>query len=378
MPRSLKSQLVVIFSLLLSLGIGVELLTKLYGVPFTDFRGSISIETVEVFRGLDLIADLKKERLERWLEERRGDVQITSESRLVKDNLRLLRPVVDGLLSRDETAPSMWSKVSEEESYKNLEDFFNLIIKTYRVYDEIALLDAQTGVVIMSTNKESIGKISHDTSYIEQAIESESSYITSVVLDPKKLKPHLMIFNIIEEPDLSNLPRGNQEKTTLLVMDVDVVYFLQPLLHTGIGLGETGEVVLVNEEVKILTSLKFPLADGSTAEPLKYSITADPAILAANREEGIIEAVDYRGVKVLAAYRHLKVSPGVEWGMVVKRDRKEVFESLRSEIVYSFAVSFIVLIALVIIIFLVARQMILPLRKLVKATDAVATDGKTI
>ncbi|KKK62531.1 hypothetical protein LCGC14_3003390, partial [marine sediment metagenome] len=86
------------------------------------------------------------------------------------------------------------------------------------------------------------------------------------------------------------------EKKAVLIMHIDPTDFIEPMLHTGEGLGRTGEALLVNSDVKILANLKYALADGISAEPLIYKIKAKPAILAAQGKEGIISAKDYRNV----------------------------------------------------------------------------------
>jgi len=65
------------------------------------------------------------------------------------------------------------------------------------------------------------------------------------------------------------------------------------MLHTGEGLGRTGEALLVNRNVRILTSLKHPLSDGTTGKPLEYEIRAEPAMLAAGGKE---EDVMFRSI----------------------------------------------------------------------------------
>ncbi len=96
-------------------------------------------------------------------------------------------------------------------------------------------------------------------------------------------------------------------------MRVNSKDFIQPLLHTGGGLGRTGEALLVNQDLKILSLLKYPLSDGTMAVPLEHKINAKPALLAAQGEEGIIATNDYRKVPVLAAYRHIRISSESGW-----------------------------------------------------------------
>ena len=144
------------------------------------------------------------------------------------------------------------------------------------------------------------------------------------------------------------------------------------MLHTGQGLGRTGEVVLVDQNLKILMSLKHPLPDGTRAEVLEHRVNAEPAILAARGKEGIIADRDYRGVPVLAAYRHIPVTPELSLGMVVKRDQSEVFRPIWRRMLYSFVVAAIGIMAALMLGGGIANSLSRPIRRLNQTAEEVA------
>jgi len=95
------------------------------------------------------------------------------------------------------------------------------------------------------------------------------------------------------------------------------------------GLGHTGEVVLAGKDTEGNTIFLTPtrhdeksafniiIPKGKVDIPIIYSMKGESAILK--------DYVDYRSVPVLAISHHI---PEVSWGMIVKIDSREAFESL--------------------------------------------------
>ncbi|MBI4595566.1 MAG: PAS domain S-box protein, partial [Candidatus Tectomicrobia bacterium] len=157
----------------------------------------------------------------------------------------------------------------------------------------------------------------------------------------------------------------------ILIMRINSDEIIKPLLYTGAGLGRSGEVLLVDQDLKTLMSLKYPLPDGTLAKPLEYKFNARQAVLAARGEEGITIGQDYREILVLAAYRHIRVTSEVRWGMVVKVDRKEVFYPLRQNLIYSALIGLINIMVILILTFVIARTISHPIRLLSQAARQV-------
>ncbi|MBI5187297.1 MAG: PAS domain S-box protein [Nitrospinae bacterium] len=165
---------------------------------------------------------------------------------------------------------------------------------------------------------------------------------------------------------------GQEAKpAAVLIMRVDTDDVFKSMLHTGTGLGQTGEVVLVNPEAEILVPLKYPLQDGTRPAPLEYRIQAKPAALASQGKEGIIAADDYRGVPVLAAFRSIQISPETSWGMVVKQDRSEVLANLNKSISYFFLIFAAAITALVVLTYWIATGLSRPIHLLSRAVRLV-------
>jgi len=362
--RSIRTKLIVSFSLLFVAVLAMVKLIGIMGVPFTSYSGRQGEQRKEAFKNLNLIAALKKERLLRWMEERRDDIHVTATNDFTVSNVVQLRAVIHELAaeSRDET--ELWRLVREEGAYKALVKYLDTIRNTYRVYDRIRVDDAGSGKVVVSTDDTDLGTDVSELSRFNEPLRTGAVYVSDIEISPQMAHPTLHFSDAIESQE--------GKVVAVLVMEVNTDDIIRPMLHTGEGLGERGEALLVNRDVKILTSLKHPLADGSIAEPLEYQIAAKPAVFAASGEEGIIESEDYRGEPVLSAYRHIRLNAEWGWGMVVKRDKTELFAPLRQDIIYSLFISLVGIFAIVGLTIVIASNLTRPMLSLSQTANQVA------
>lgn len=362
--RSIKTRLIMYFGFMAAAMLVAVELVDMKGMPFTPFRGRETQLRAEAFRSLDLIADIKAERLHRLIDEAIDDAHVGSENDLVRANVAALRAVAReaGVLNGgDEQA---WAALRSHQSYAYLTQFAETIRQTYEAYDSVHVADAETGLILVSTDPDDLGTDDSKLPYFTGALRSRDWYVGNVHTSRHTGKPIFHVGHVITD--------GNNRTIGVLAFEVLADEMFGPMLHIGEGLGRKGEVLLVNQNAEILTSLKHPLPDGSRAEPLVYRITAEPAVFAANGEEGLIEAKDYRGEPVLAAYRHIRVGPGFGWGMVVKRDAAEVFAPVRQSTAYSLYVSLAGIAAVIALTVLIARAFTRPILSLSRASERVA------
>ena len=112
---------------------------------------------------------------------------------------------------------------------------------------------------------------------------------------------------------------------------VDLNSSLYSMLLDRIGLGETGETLIVNEDVLALNELRW-----YENAPLNLKIAAEPAVKSAHGETGIAITQDYRGEDILAAYTFIETT---KWGFVCKQDLYELNEPIR-KMVWDFVLIF--------------------------------------
>jgi signal transduction histidine kinase len=356
--------LILYFSLLFVLGVVMLELMGLMGMPFTPYSGMRGQQREEAFRFLDLIADTKKERLLRWLEERRDDTHVTASNELVKTSVSRLRTAIRKLSDEGIRGADLWTLVHDEKCYEALVRYLDTVIAAYAVYNRVHIIDAASKRIIASTDVTQVGEDVSDRYYLAACLRADGVHVGDIEMDQPRTTPALRICDIIRDE------KGRA--MAVLMMHVNAEDIIRPILHTGEGLGTRGETLLINHDVKILTSLKHPLADGSLAKPLEYQIRAKAAVLAASGNEGIIETEDYRGEPVLAAYRHVRVNPELGWGMVVKVDKAELFAPLRQQMKYASAVGLAVILGVIGLTVFMGRSLIDPLLSLDKTAGEVA------
>ncbi len=347
-------------------------LFKIYGIPFTSVAGEYKTERSNVFKGLNLVADLKKERLLRWLKNIHDDSIVIGESDFVKSNIVKIYALRENYLKSDEAVDArdrdIGLLIENNIAYRTLKKHLAFVKRNYGLYKSIEITDAKTGRIIVADNHRTIG-VEIIGSDLLSEIATYNNYFLNVGYDSDKKSLELTTYYPIH---IEN------RIIAVLVMHINTEDFIEPLLHTGEGLGTTGEALLVNSEVKILTPLKHNLPDGGRAEPLKFRIKAKPAEFAAQGREGIIETKDYRGESVLAAYRHLRILPGTGWGMVVKRDTSEVFAPYKNKLIHSMFITIIGAFIVAIAIMIFVRRLSGPIIHLSKTAQRVEEGDLTV
>jgi len=368
----IKSKMLIYFGLICaSIIIGI-LVIYLFGIPILNFHGALSNQRVEVLQTLNLIADLKKERLELWINQREHDVSIIVNSNIAKDLTENLTELVRSITEISNNS-SIWIKLQEEKDYLDLVQFIDNIERPYSINEGILIADVKTGNVICSPDSKIVGSNISGQDYFMNILSPGIFQNISIInkhpfhngIEDRQF--HFVISHRIYSS--RNNPDEAAGPIAVLAVFVNTDYFIKPLLHTGGGLGSTGEALLVSMNAKILSPLKYELPDGSTAEVLEYEIIAKPAVFAARGEEGIISAIDYRGIPVLAAYRHILINHETGWGLVVKIDEEEVFAAQRNNIAKISIISFIGLVMFVILCNIFANKLSRPIRHLSKTAE---------
>lgn len=370
---TLRTKMLLAFGSLFVITGTAAVLAGLYGLPLTGFRGEFAAQREDVFTELNLIADMKKERLQRWIAERKADAAVLSRNKQLSADVIKLRQALRGRTYSQLPQDEQWLEVQRLDEYRNLHQQLSIICSAYSEYQSVSIADWSTFEIIASSNPEELGRIhpSPQRSDSQLIVNSRDAFIGDILIDENSDQAALHI----AAPVWSQSPSegSDREVVGLLVFQVSPDEVINPILNTGGGLGKSGEVFLVNRNRQTLVNLKCPLPDGSAATPLVYSIEAKPATLAAQGKEGLIASLDYRGVPVLAAYRHLRVSPEVGWGMVVKMDQAEVWASLNKILKYTYSAGIFIAVLVLTLIVLISRHLSRPIAELARVAGEVQT-----
>ncbi|MCG6187228.1 response regulator [Maribellus maritimus] len=272
------------------------------------------VNTLNTFEKLVSIRDLKANQVNKWLDERTGDMKVIAHDYEIEN--------LEKILNTEKLSDSDFEKiVIAEESLKRS-------LNSYKDYSHIFIISSTSGKIKISTTQEFKNKEKSTELYFTQPLETGELYISKITRSKATQNPEMYFSMPVYASE------GNSEAIGVLVAQINLDISLYNLLLNRVGLGKTGETLIVNQDVVALNELRW---FGNA--PLRLQITAQPAVKAAKGETGIIETADYRDVKVLAAYTYI---PRTGWGLICKQDTKELNVALHRT-----AFSFILILLLV-------------------------------
>lgn len=307
---------------------------------------------------LTSVADLKKEEIEHWVIERTGDLIVQSED-----------PAMGIFLSGGEeerggiAGQNVAREVAEREVRKRLDG----MIRNYG-YKRGFITDVE-GRIVLSTEKEDEGKIINEH-YITMPIEKREIHVSEV--SRSEDDRIVIVFSIpIYGFDMAE-QQNTYDVVGVLALEMDMGHALFPMLENWPLMGKTGEILLVRREGDDVLFLNELRHRENSALNLRIPITSDnakPAIFASAGDEGILMARDYRGVKVLSAYRHIRLTG---WGFVAKVDQDEAFAAvtaLRNRIL---AFSSVLIVLATVSAVWISKSITGPIKSLEKSVDKIA------
>ncbi len=339
-----------------------------FGIPFTAYSGSYGYERAQVLNKLGVIADLTKQSFVHWLDDCKADAAELSESEVVKLGIQRLQGVVKTETARGATGDELRHALLTEVKSQAVTAKVKLLQNPSHGYQKIQVADAKTGLILFSTDERLVGQSVSAKPSFASALERIAD--TSVVPEKDALsgRASLVFSRAISAPPLQT--QGQEIVVAVGMLYVDTEAVVKPLLHPKV-FGETSDVVLVDQATRILVPLKYPLADGTRAKVLEHVIKTQPVELALRGDEGAVISTDYRGMPILAVYRHVNVTPGQGWGLVFKLDRSEILRPLMQRVAYSFVIALMGVVAVAAAALLIADRIAKPIESLSKVAQEV-------
>lgn len=342
--QTIRGRMVLTFCGLFSLVLLCIQLVQLYGLPFKSNSGAIRSMTANQLELLNAIADSRKELLETWIRNRRRNARTIAENPTIQQ----INPAQD----RRAVTPALL-------------EWLDSIRTDYQLTAVRLLLPASgRAVASLPANRPTLTRQECDA-LTANTVTDEQLLVT---FDTASQSSRLHIILPIS-------PDGNPDKPPRLLLDLEAN--LDQLLdstlnpHLASLLGKTGEVVLVDSQKRFLTHTRYPMRDGKMPIPLQTQSPDKPVELAVTGSEGTIAADDYRSRPVLAAYRHIQLTPDISWGMVVKRDQQEIYADLNHQKQVYWIIALLGILMTVGISLLIATRLTRPLRKMVETAHTI-------
>jgi len=307
-----------------------------------NYISAKQVLTNEILNKLENIASVEEINIENVIEETREKIKLISTRLQLKIDLDKYNNNID-----------------RGESLAFLNKTINTIKSAINNFEEISLYDL-TGTIVASTNNSIVGRnYANDKFFLQGKSQNELSFLFR--------------------------DKNNEIKSYLtgpLILDgkligvATAIYNLENLLsifQTYVGLGKTGELILVkrddNGDALFITPSRFnsgtflnlKVNKNETNTPIIQSLLKD--------EKTFTDTIDYRGIPVLAVTRYLE---GVDLGLISKIDKVEAFAPLE-KLEYLTIISGILVAILVIIVSLIIGKSISnPIQKLNNASTDIS------
>src|ERR1043166_4096856 len=253
-----------------------------------------SLET-EIYNKLDAVADNKSYSIGKLFKDQLSEAAALTANDALKD---LLSP------SFRIVYPDLAAK-TDAERVRRVKDIITARQETNTSYLDVMIADPE-GTIVASSSKSLLqqgknlkdlgapGIPEGDTFHITQAFFSKAAQLhVMMILQPIHDNNAKIIGRVALEVDLRPVARLIEERS---------------------GLGESGEVIIIDKGRRMLTQSRF------SEEVLKPVPDSKPISLGLQDQKGHDISNDYRGVPVIAAYRPL---PEIGAALIAKIDRSE-------------------------------------------------------
>ena len=306
-PAAIKGKLRLWF-LILSL-------VPILAISILGYQNARSTLEKEITEKLSAVADNKLLFLNEW-QTQLSDVKNLTENVVLRD---LLSPTFRV------AHPDIAAK-TEMERISKAEDLINSVRGTNPFFADILIVDKDGKVVISSSagwGQEE--KLPSDTG-IPKLLEEGKDFISPTYYSG------LYEYHVFAVG--SPVRDSNGSVVGFFILEVEL-RFLHRVMEVRSGLGETGEVIIVDRDHRMLTESRF----NEESTVLKKIPETKPIRLGLQGEKGTAFHQDYRGVPVFSTFRPL---PWLGAVLIAKMDKSEVFSpiaELRNTVIFIIALT---------------------------------------
>lgn len=320
-----------ISAILLVLVLASVLLVSFFAYQLS--RNSIEERYLETLNG---VADLKVQKLQTFVSEISAAIQIGQELKPIQDFLKSSeknsdKKLIDNSLPNDSVLTDSQSVENPFEGMEagafnaELENAVSTIQFAYKL-NNVYILDKDNNVkyIARTTPEQTLGA-PFKMPAVDPAVlvkSKDTIYFSKVALQQLGRDKKVVFLAAAPIRETGSTDKVNMGR---LIYEVDMAR-VEQLISDRVGLGNTGQVWLLQEQEKRFVYLNSFKAKDQTIQPL-YSAgnkedPATPKVIqrSLKRTEKHSEAIDERDY--LAVSRFI---PSVEWGVVVKTDKEEIY-----------------------------------------------------
>ncbi|MBN2805625.1 MAG: PAS domain S-box protein, partial [Prolixibacteraceae bacterium] len=253
---------------------------------------------------LEAVSDLKRNEISKWYLNELADAQTISQNTFFLDFLE------------------KWENRKDLNSTRDLGQFLH-IIQNEHDYASLHLLSDQQELIV-STAHRFMQELPEIQEAIAQCLMKKEAVPTGFYhVD----KGHAVLLSFV-----APLFKHEGEFMGILIMDINPDDYLNPLANHWMVPWQTAESMLLHDEGDSLLVLNDLRLRSQSAMHLRIPRSLNSAMADPLTTGGFVQGVDYRGV---ATIFHPVSIPGTPWYLVLKIDRDEFYQALRSNLTMS-------------------------------------------
>ena len=309
-----------------------------FGLPAVGLTGAGNMQLAEVTRTLEREADHRRTLINMAISERRGDILVIAENRVMSQQL----------LDKDP---------------KLLQDFDRVADRLRRAYPDrymdLLVIDPASGLVRSSTQVEAIGKPFWNAGLLVRARLPGIKELVEQVDSPQGTT--VAIVRQMFAPGKDGYPEHKLVGILVALLSPQVL-FPDALEYTSALSVETGTTTLFD----------------ATGKPLLQSLAGSKAPAAAlnsqqvaNGFEGTLQGVDPQGNATIAVYRHIRLSGSLGWTLVHQVGREQALAVLKGSVNTLLLAGLLMTVLALAVIALAAYKLTLPMRALARTARQV-------
>ncbi len=332
--RPFASRIAVYFASLFLAAIAALFTLWLYGLPAIGLQGASNQKLTEARRTLELTADHQRETWNANLIERRGDILIIAENKLLAEQL---------------------AKADDPKAIQtNLERIFERAQRAYPDrHQAMQLIQPDSGKILASSDSAEQGGQFSDPKLLARAVSPGAEELVEE-FNGKRGKT-LAIVRQIHAPDKDGYPHGPLVGLLFAQLDPASLIANSESLRDA---GSFGQTLLFAADGTLITQLSSP--DDKNLQ------------LAPNRQiaigfEGSITERDAQGREALAVYRHIPLGSTNGWTLVRYKEVDETLVQLQDDVRKLIGVALLLTLLALGLIWLLALRLAQPLRRLGEA-----------
>ena len=349
--KSLKQRLIISFFL-------VSLIPILILLFLTFYRDKNNLISTRIDR-LKSIAALNATKIELFFNKQKGDIAVAQDYYNIKTNL----PVLSKYRNERSNNEYIKAKAMLDRQLKTFQNVYS--------YKDIKLINKEGLIVYCSDDEHALFEIDTLLSdpYGRAFVNGKKDIFISDVCRSIIHKNKFIIFVTAPAYDFDNKFIG------VIVFEI-MMDSIHDSIHDDTG-GHTGETLIAkqySDEIVFLNPLRYD-KDATLKKKVRVgSNISIPMQEAVHGNDGSGIYLDYRGVKVVAAWKHIS-SPA--WGLVTKMDLVDVFKDFKSFWIKLIWKALLLFAFVSFIAYFIAKQISNPIIKLTESTELIANGDLT-